>query len=527
MNRKIMDNTAPQDDVGAIARFEYPSKKNPWIFKTEFRTSLRKKGITRKSEGLHCFMDSLCRRPLIFFLGMVAISIGIGIFTITLHLQKDEKTEEGKNNEVIKNDTYISGLDMFLRSLLIISILLGIVRWQSNNRQAAMSEMFERKRDTNLFIITHEKHTKELVSGATNQQDIPIDIHFNCYNIEDCKKQLRLTKQYNPQSKKQATFIQKMYVYLELDNLEFAFNKYHAGYLNDEEMYRACEIFDSRCRSPFFRHLAANQGLTYYTNQFQDLVCMCLVFGLISTGQLKKNMEYPMININNALFSYKPIDEDTWRINIENFTLEKGTLLLVKGNNMTGKSTFLNIISGMLYDKNYHGDFIVNGIQVRDSQDIRNISTIISNSDSMFPELSIWENIKISIPINEIENINDKKKKCIGIIKNSGILESEDIDKPLENFSTGTKSLVKLCRAYISSKEIAIIDELTSYLDDSRAYFFLDMIIDLLKNNTAVLLVSHSNRDRSYILQKAENLNIKIKNVSIIRTGNISKLSYD
>lgn len=143
----------------------------------------------------------------------------------------------------------------------------------------------------------------------------------------------------------------------------------------------------------------------------------------------------------------------------------------------------------------------------------------------MFPELSIWENIKISIPTNK--KIADEKKKCIEIIKNSGILKDEDIDKPLENFSTGTKSLVKLCRAYISSKEIAIIDELTSYLDDSRAYFFLDMIIDLLKKNTTVLLVSHSNRDRSYILQKAINLNIKIKNISIVRTGNISKLSYD
>lgn len=525
MNRKLMDNTASQNDFGAIERFEYPSKKNPWLFKTEFRTYLRKRGITRKSEGLHCFMDSLCRKPLILFFSMVTISIGIGIFTITLHFQKDGKQEERKSNKIIENNKYISGLDMSLRSLLIISILLGIVRWQSNNRQAAMSEMFERKRDTNLFIITHEKHTKELVSGATNQQDISIDVCFNCYDIDDCKKQLMETKKYNPQSRKQATFIQKMYVYLELDNLEFAFNKYHAGYLNDEEMYRACEIFDSRCRSPFFRHLAANQGLTYYTSKFQDLVCASLVFGLISTGQLKKNMKYPIVNIKNALFSYKPIDEDVWRIEIENFTLEKGTLLLVKGNNMTGKSTFLNIISGMLYNKNYHGDFIVNGIQVRDSRDIRNISTIISNSDSMFPELSIWENIKISIPTNK--KIADEKKKCIEIIKNSGILKDEDIDKPLENFSTGTKSLVKLCRAYISSKEIAIIDELTSYLDDSRAYFFLDMIIDLLKKNTTVLLVSHSNRDRSYILQKAINLNIKIKNISIVRTGNISKLSYD
>lgn len=235
----------------------------------------------------------------------------------------------------------------------------------------------------------------------------------------------------------------------------------------------------------------------------------------------------PIIYIENGTYSYDIGDHESWRININDFKIYPRTIILVQGNNMSGKSTFLNILSGMLFDKNYRGDFIINGIQANDNQSIRNLSTLISNSDAMFPELSIWENIQIAIPPKKQVNLAEKKDKCALLIKNSDIFDKKDINMPLGDFSTGAKSFVKLCRAYAASTDIVIIDELTSYLDDIRAYYFLDTILELVKCDSAVVLVSHSMRDRMYIKEQMLNLSAEVTCVNIVRASNSSTLSYE
>ena len=52
------------------------------------------------------------------------------------------------------------------------------------------------------------------------------------------------------------SFEKTMYVYLELDNLEYAIEKYRLGYMSATVAYRSLETFKSRAESPEFRKLA-------------------------------------------------------------------------------------------------------------------------------------------------------------------------------------------------------------------------------------------------------------------------------
>lgn len=52
------------------------------------------------------------------------------------------------------------------------------------------------------------------------------------------------------------TYERLMYVYVELDNLEYCLEKYRRGYMNTPDAYRGLRTFYSRCMSPEFRRLA-------------------------------------------------------------------------------------------------------------------------------------------------------------------------------------------------------------------------------------------------------------------------------
>lgn len=181
--------------------------------------------------------------------------------------------------------------------VMLLVFASAFFQWQSSKKQTSISEMFERKKSTNKLIIEHggkladilhpvlgdkgenatsedkkatkkdEEATRKIV---TKKEDIKTKLLDFAKKVEHNKIETEI------EMKK---FIEKMFVYIELDNLEFALAKYVAGYLDDEQMYRACEIFESRCKGRLFRHLAVIQGLGYYTEELHNLVCCCLING--------------------------------------------------------------------------------------------------------------------------------------------------------------------------------------------------------------------------------------------------------
>lgn len=242
---------------------------------------------------------------ILFSLASAVMSILIPLSSNTTHRTEEkvikinaDKSIQQKEETTIKesiNSTYYFYLlvfdgDIFRNSILFSAFVLAFFRWQVGNRQSAMSEIFERKRSMNLHIINNESDIKDMISGAIS----------NSLNIQDVNKETTFEKERaiellehflmnNPHGKKEAGFKQRMFVYMELDNIEFALIKYHAGHLDAEQMFRACEIFESRCQSAFFRHLAINQGLAYYTRDFHKLICILMIFGYANSNDNNGN----------------------------------------------------------------------------------------------------------------------------------------------------------------------------------------------------------------------------------------------
>lgn len=196
-------------------------------------------------------------------------------------------------------------LPAFQASIIVFAFILAFTRWMIENRQSSMSELFERKKEVNLLLLKDDKGVfQPLVSDALKPaptRRAQPEIRRDCEELLKraaikppaaeqeppapsglvkalagffCEKSVdggQAAAEGNPE------FLRKMFVYIELDNFELAFNRYMAGLLDPEQMYRAYEIMQSRCSNRTFRYLAAVQGLKYYTEDFHSALLPILI----------------------------------------------------------------------------------------------------------------------------------------------------------------------------------------------------------------------------------------------------------
>ncbi len=153
-----------------------------------------------------------------------------------------------------------------------------------------------------------------------------------------------------------------------------------------------------------------------------------------------------------------------------NLTFKKNKITSILGGSGIGKTTLLNVISG-LYD--YSGE--ISGLPKKIAYAFQT-PAIISN-------LTVLENIKIAC-----KDIKDGELNYC--------LEAVDIiklkDKRAENLSVGEKQRVNFLRALLYKAELLLIDETFSSLDVKSKLKCEELLIKYAKEyNLTVILVTH------------------------------------
>lgn len=174
------------------------------------------------------------------------------------------------------------------------------------------------------------------------------------------------------------------------------------------------------------------------------------------------------IRLENVSFSY---DKNIIFQNMNN-SFEKGKRYAIVGESASGKSTLLKLITKQLTPNS--GKILWNDIDYNylNSADMINLFSIVSQNIVMF-NTSIKENITL-----EKDFILDNYQKVISecrlnkFKKNSYIRYANDL-------SVGEQKRVALARAIYQNKELIILDEFTSALDEDNAEALEDMILGL------------------------------------------------
>lgn len=182
-------------------------------------------------------------------------------------------------------------------------------------------------------------------------------------------------------------------------------------------------------------------------------------------------------------------------LNINNWKVAAGEQVFVHGPSGGGKSTLLNLLSGMLQADT--GEVSVMGQRLdkissrqRDRFRADHIGYIFQQFN-LIPYLDAIDNIKLAHQFAK-ENTSSSLEDDIKSLLSSFYIDPADWQKPVAKLSIGQQQRIAIARAMVNKPELLIADEPTSSLDqDNRDNFMKELMAMVSEHNTTLLFVSH------------------------------------
>ena len=177
-----------------------------------------------------------------------------------------------------------------------------------------------------------------------------------------------------------------------------------------------------------------------------------------------------------------------------NLKIEKGKVFAVIGPSGTGKSTLLRCINvlerpekGTIRLENQTFDF--ENLSKSDIQMLRTHTSMVFQNSNLYRNKTALENI--TTPLILVKKMAKEEAEKIGLelLKKVGVLEKKDAYT--ETLSGGEKQRVGIARALAVNPDIILFDEPTSALDPELVSGVLDVIKELAKQHTTMLIVTH------------------------------------
>ena len=181
-------------------------------------------------------------------------------------------------------------------------------------------------------------------------------------------------------------------------------------------------------------------------------------------------------------------------LDIDHWAVQRGERVLIHGPSGVGKSTLMNILSGLLTCAT--GEVSVLGqrldqmsVRQRDQFRADNIGCVFQRFN-LIPYLNAIDNIGLANTFSA--GGNGRWREEAAALLTALTVHKDSWAKPTSNLSMGQQQRVAIARALINSPEILIADEPTSSLDSENRDNFLSLLMGLIKERDMTLIfVSH------------------------------------
>jgi putative ABC transport system ATP-binding protein len=206
-----------------------------------------------------------------------------------------------------------------------------------------------------------------------------------------------------------------------------------------------------------------------------------------------------MIKTNDLTKIFRTEEVETTALNKVTLNVNEGEYVAVMGPSGCGKSTLLNILG--LLDNPTSGSYIFNGTEVanlkeRDRTIFRkgNIGFVFQ-SFNLIDELNIYENVEL--PLIYLKMKASERKERV-----EKVLERMKIGHRARHFpqqlSGGQQQRVAIARAVVANPKLILADEPTGNLDSKNGIEVINLLSELNKEGTTIIMVTHSDRDAGY-----------------------------
>ncbi len=181
-------------------------------------------------------------------------------------------------------------------------------------------------------------------------------------------------------------------------------------------------------------------------------------------------------------------------VNDVSFAVEEGKLVGIMGASGSGKTSLLNLLSGM--QKPTSGTVTVNGIDIfRQNEMLEGVFGYVPQDDLLIEELTVFDNLYYAAKLC----FRDKSKEEIinlvdTTLANLGLLEKKDlkVGTPFNKvISGGQRKRLNIALELIREPSVIFIDEPTSGLSSRDSENLMDILRDLTLKGTLIFTVIH------------------------------------
>lgn len=190
---------------------------------------------------------------------------------------------------------------------------------------------------------------------------------------------------------------------------------------------------------------------------------------------------------------------ETLALNHVSLEVKDGEFLAIMGPSGCGKSTLLNILG--LLDHPDKGSYLLDGEEVCGLKEAertrfrRGKIGFVFQSFNLIEELSVRENIELPLTYMNMKSSVRREKV-------EEVMRSVAIDHRAEHYpnqlSGGQQQRVAIARAIVSNPGLILADEPTGNLDTKTGEEVMQLLSELNRKGTTIVMVTHSRRDASY-----------------------------
>lgn len=206
-----------------------------------------------------------------------------------------------------------------------------------------------------------------------------------------------------------------------------------------------------------------------------------------------------MIKLKDIKKVFSTETVETWALREVNLEVKEGEFVAIMGPSGCGKSTLLNMLG--LLDTPTEGTYILNGKDVsklteNERTDLRKgVIGFVFQSFNLIDELNVYENIEL--PLLYMGIPSKQRKERVEAVMDRMAITHRKKHFPSQ-LSGGQQQRVAIARAVLPNPKIILADEPTGNLDSKNGKEVLDLLCDLHKRGTTIIMVTHSQHDASY-----------------------------
>ena len=202
----------------------------------------------------------------------------------------------------------------------------------------------------------------------------------------------------------------------------------------------------------------------------------------------------PVIDIRNVHRIFESEAGCAHILHNVSLAVDPGEFVAITGPSGSGKSTLMNILGCL--DKPTAGDYYLQGLNVAELDDdelteVRALSIgFVFQSFNLLPRLSVIENVMLPLAYTNVP-CSQREMRAVHALQ-AVTLPVDHWDHRISELSGGQMQRVAIARALVNDPPIILADEPTGNLDVHNSMEIMELLEEINRRGTTVLVVTHS-----------------------------------